>query len=121
MVRILGTILQKKKNISIALTAIFGIGLTTAQQILVKANISSTKKVSELTDSEVFTIRNVLEQNAYKTGGELKQIINLNVKHLISINCYRGKRHLKGLPVNGQRTRTNSRTIRKLALYKAKN
>jgi small subunit ribosomal protein S13 len=121
MVRILGVILQKHKKINIALTAIFGIGLAIAKQILIQANINPNLKVSELSDTDVFAIRKILENNTYKIGGELKQFIKLNIKHLIMINSYKGKRHLKGLPVNGQRTRTNSRTTRKLVAYNSKN
>lgn len=114
MARILGIILNKKKKIYIALTSIFGIGISRAKTILEKANINIDLKVSQLTETQIFEIRTIIEKEDFKLTGELKHSITLNIQHLININSYKGKRHLKGLPVHGQRTRTNSRTTRKL-------
>jgi len=90
------------------LTYIFGIGRTTAKEILRKANVPETKKVSEWTDEEVARIRSVIDE--YKVEGQLRSEIQMNIKRLMDIVCYRGLRHRRGLPVRGQRTRTNART-----------
>lgn len=113
MVRILGTNLANKKKIYIALTSIYGIGIPTSFDLLKKLNIDPNCKVSELTESNVSSLRDLLETAELKLEGDLKRIINANIRRLIDINCYRGRRHLKGLPVRGQRTRTNNRTSRK--------
>ena len=115
MIRILGTNLEKKKKIFIALTSIYGIGLSRSFNILKELNIDSKKKVENLTESEAIYLRNFLEEgNNFKLEGNLRRYINQNINHLIEINSYRGRRHLKNLPVRGQRTRTNNRTVRKL-------
>jgi small subunit ribosomal protein S13 len=116
MIRILGNILSKNKKIYIALTTIYGIGEFLAKTILKQININSNTKVSNLTNNNIFELHFILEKNKYKLLGELKHFITLNIQHLININTYKGKRFLKGLPVQGQRTRTNSRTSRKLNL-----
>ena len=113
MVRILGNNLLNHKKIDIALTSIYGIGLISAKKILNELKINNNLKVSELTDNDISRLRYFLETKDLNLEGKLKKMINLNIKRLILINCYRGKRHLKGLPTRGQRTRTNSRTSRK--------
>ncbi|HLX93521.1 MAG TPA: 30S ribosomal protein S13 [Puia sp.] len=109
MARIAGVDLPKNKRGEIGLTYIFGIGRSTAQYILHKAGINFDKKVSEWNDDELSTIRNIIT-NELKVEGALRSEVQLNIKRLLDIACYRGLRHRKGLPVRGQRTRTNSRT-----------
>jgi small subunit ribosomal protein S13 len=108
MARIAGIDLPKQKRGEIGLTYIFGIGRSTAQYILDKAGISYDKKVNEWNDDEQTAIRNVIS-NEFKTEGALRSETQMNIKRLLDIACYRGLRHRKGLPVRGQRTRTNSR------------
>jgi small subunit ribosomal protein S13 len=107
--RIAGIDLPKKKRAEVGLTYIFGIGRTTARAILGKAGIDVNKKVQELTDDEVSKIRSIITSD-YKVEGSLRSEVQMNLKRLMDIGCYRGLRHRKGLPVRGQRTRTNSRT-----------
>ena len=109
MARIAGIDLPKNKRGEIGLTYIFGIGRSTAQYILNKAGISVDKKVNEWNDDEQTAIRNVIN-NEFKTEGALRSEVQMNIKRLLDIACYRGLRHRKGLPLRGQRTRTNSRT-----------
>jgi len=109
MARIAGIDLPKNKRGEIGLTYIFGIGRSTAQYILDKAGISYDKKVNEWNDDEQTAIRNVIN-NEFKTEGALRSEVQMNIKRLLDIACYRGLRHRKGLPLRGQRTRTNSRT-----------
>jgi len=109
MARIAGIDLPKNKRGEIGLTYIFGIGRSTAQYILNKAGISVDKKVNEWNDDEQTAIRNVIN-NEFKTEGALRSEVQMNIKRLLDIACYRGLRHRKGLPVRGQRTKTNSRT-----------
>ncbi|MBL8008824.1 MAG: 30S ribosomal protein S13 [Ignavibacteria bacterium] len=109
MARIAGVDLPKNKRIVIGLTSIFGIGVSSAQRILAKVGISEDKKVSQLTDDEVNHIRNEIS-NEIKVEGALKSEVAMNIKRLMDIGTYRGKRHRKGLPLRGQRTRTNART-----------
>ena len=116
MITILETLLNPNKKIYIALTAIYGIGKKTSQKILKILNINPYFKTSELSEKNLFEIRNYLEENNYKLPNELKSLIKLNIQHLININSYKGQRHLKGLPVHGQRTRTNSKTSKKLKI-----
>lgn len=120
MVRILGTNLVNKKKISIALTSIYGIGRPTSKKILQKLKINPDSKVAELTEQNVSQLRDFLESDKLKLEGNLRRFIKMNITRLIEINSFRGKRHLKGLPVRGQRTRTNSRTSRKQTSYKGK-
>jgi small subunit ribosomal protein S13 len=110
-------IYQIKKKIYIALTQIYGIGVSKALKILKKLEINSNKKVANLNEKEISTLRDTLEFEIVNFEGNLKRQIALNIKHLIDINCIRGKRHLKGLPVRGQRTRTNSRTARRKNIF----
>ncbi len=109
MARIAGIDLPKNKRGEIGLTYIYGIGRSTAQYILEKANIDFDKKVSEWNDEEQAAIRNIITSEI-KTEGALRSEVQTNIKRLLDIACYRGLRHRKGLPVRGQRTRTNSRT-----------
>ena len=108
MARIAGIDLPKNKRGEIGLTYIYGIGLSTARYILNKAAINHSKKVNEWNDDEQTAIRNVIN-NEFKTEGALRSETQMNIKRLLDIACYRGLRHRKGLPVRGQRTRTNSR------------
>jgi small subunit ribosomal protein S13 len=107
--RIAGVDLPKNKRSEIGLTYIYGIGRSTALAILEKAKIDRTKRVADLNDEEVAAIRSVIQSDC-KVEGALRSENQLNVKRLMDIGCYRGLRHRKGLPVRGQRTRTNSRT-----------
>lgn len=109
MARIAGVDIPDKKRGEISLTYIFGIGRSSAKQILSKAGISWDKKVSEWTDEESSAIRTIIA-NEYRVEGVLKSEVQLNIKRLMDIGCYRGLRHRKGLPVRGQRTKNNSRT-----------
>ena len=109
MARIAGVDLPKNKRGEIGLTYIFGIGRSTAQYILGKAEISFDKKVHEWNDDELNSIRNIIT-NEFKVEGQLRSEVQMSIKRLLDIACYRGLRHRKGLPVRGQRTRTNSRT-----------
>ena len=120
MVRILGNNLSNKKQIYIALTCIYGIGIPSSKRILLKLNIDPTTKVSELNEANISNLRDFLETEEFKVEGDLKRLISLNIKRLIDINSFRGRRHLKGLPVRGQRTRTNNRTSRKQSLFTRK-
>lgn len=109
MARIAGIDLPKQKRGVIGLTYIYGIGPSTAKYILDKANIDLSKKVNEWNDEEQTAIRNIIS-GEFKTEGALRSETQMNIKRLLDIACYRGLRHRKGLPVRGQRTRTNSRT-----------
>jgi len=120
MVRILGNNLSNKKKIYIALTCIYGIGIPTSKKLLKQLDISEDIKVSDLNESNISALRDILETEEYKLEGDLKRLISLNIKRLIDINSFRGRRHLKGLPVRGQRTRTNNRTSRKVGLFTRK-
>ncbi|WP_143307713.1 30S ribosomal protein S13 [Chitinophaga vietnamensis] len=109
MARIAGIDLPKNKRGEIGLTYIFGIGRSTAQYILNKAEIDFNKKVKDWNDDEQAAIRNIIN-GEFKVEGQLRSEVQMNIKRLLDIACYRGLRHRKGLPVRGQRTRTNSRT-----------
>jgi small subunit ribosomal protein S13 len=109
MARIAGIDIPKNKRGVIGLTYIYGIGRSTAAEILDRSGISHEKKVSEWNDDELALIRNYITENL-KTEGELRSETQLNIKRLMDIGCYRGQRHRKGLPVRGQKTRTNART-----------
>ena len=109
MARIAGVDLPKNKRGEIGLTYIYGIGPATARYILDKSGISYDKKVHQWDDNELSAIRNVIT-NELKVEGALRSDVQMNIKRLLDIACYRGLRHRKGLPVRGQRTRTNSRT-----------
>lgn len=109
MARISGVDLPKNKRGAIGLTYIFGIGRTVAMEILTKAGIDPDKKVNDWTDDEIVQIRRVIGDD-YKVEGALRAEVQMNIKRLMDIGCYRGLRHRKGLPLRGQRTRTNART-----------
>lgn len=111
MARIAGVDLPRRKRIDIALTYIFGVGRSRAQEIAEKAGIEGSTKVQELTEEEVRSIRSVID-NDYQVEGDLRREVQMNIKRLKDLGCYRGLRHRKGLPVRGQRTRTNARTRR---------
>ena len=120
MVRILGNNLSNKKKVYIALTAIYGIGISTSKKILDQLQIDPNLKVSELDEGNISAIRDILETDEFQLEGDLKRLVSLNIKRLIDINSVRGRKHLKGLPVRGQRTRTNNRTSRRLGLFSRK-
>lgn len=109
MARVAGIDLPKNKRIETALTYIFGIGLSSAKKILEKTGVDPDKRVKDLSHDEVSKIREVIDHE-YKVEGELRKEIAMNIKRLIDIGCYRGMRHIQGLPVRGQRTRTNARS-----------
>lgn len=122
MARIAGVDLPRNKRIEIAMTYIFGIGRARAQEVLDKAGVSREKRTSDLDDNDVRRIRDVLE-NDYKVEGDLRREINMNIKRLMDLGCYRGLRHRRSLPVRGQRTSTNARTRkgpRRMAVKKKK-
>jgi small subunit ribosomal protein S13 len=107
--RIAGVDLPKNKRTEIGLTYIYGIGVNTAKEIVEKAKVDGNKRVGELNEDEVAALRTII-QSDYKVEGALRSEYQLSIKRLMDIGCYRGLRHRKGLPVRGQRTRTNSRT-----------
>jgi small subunit ribosomal protein S13 len=109
MARIAGVDLPRRKHLVYALPYLYGIGRTLAKQICAKAKIPETRRVEELSDAEVKSIRDILDAD-YKVEGDLRREVQLNIKRLMDLGCYRGLRHRRGLPVNGQRTHTNSRT-----------
>jgi small subunit ribosomal protein S13 len=109
MARIAGIDLPKNKRGEIGLTYIFGIGNSTARYILEKAGIDYSKKVNQWNDDELNAIRNIIT-NEFKVEGQLRSEVQMSIKRLLDIACYRGLRHRKGLPVRGQRTKTNART-----------
>ena len=109
MARISGVDIPNQKRVEIALTYIYGIGLTSSQKILAKTGIDPDKRAKDLTEDEISKLRDEIENN-YKVEGELRREVGLNIKRLVEIKCYRGIRHRKGLPVRGQRTKTNART-----------
>ena len=109
MARIAGVDLPRDKRVEIGLTYIFGIGLSSSQEILAKTGINPDTRVRDLTEDEVQKIREVIGSD-YKVEGDLRREEALNIKRLIEINSYRGKRHRMGLPLRGQRTKTNART-----------
>jgi small subunit ribosomal protein S13 len=109
MARIAGVDLPKAKRVEIGLTYIYGIGVSSSRKILAEAGISPDTRVKDLTEDEVGKIRAVIDKQ-FTVEGDLKREVNLNIKRLVEIGCYRGIRHRKGLPVRGQRTKTNART-----------
>jgi small subunit ribosomal protein S13 len=110
MARIAGVDLPKEKRIEIALTYIYGIGLALSKRILAKANVNPDVRVKNLKDDEAARIQNILNADNVKVEGDLRREISMNIKRLIDIGTFRGSRHRKGLPVRGQRTKTNART-----------
>ncbi len=109
MARIAGVDLPKNKRVEIGLTYIYGVGRSTARQILSELNIDFNIKTDQLSESEINTIRRMID-GKYKVEGELRSEVSMNIKRLMDLGCYRGLRHRKSLPVNGQRTKTNART-----------
>ncbi|MBQ7343873.1 MAG: 30S ribosomal protein S13 [Clostridia bacterium] len=109
MARIAGVDIPNNKRIEIALTYIYGIGLKSSQDILAKTGVNPDTRAKDLTEAEVASLRDEIEAN-YNVEGDLRREVALNIKSLVEINCYRGIRHRKGLPVRGQRTKTNART-----------
>ncbi|MFV9927953.1 MAG: 30S ribosomal protein S13 [Candidatus Midichloria sp.] len=109
MARIAGVNIPTNKKVGVALTYIYGIGDLSASKICQQASIDSNKRVHELTDDEIIKLREVIDSN-YKVEGDLRREISTNIKNLIDIKCYRGTRHIRRLPVRGQRTHTNART-----------
>ncbi|CAG7590035.1 30S ribosomal protein S13, partial [Hyalomma marginatum] len=107
--RIAGVNIPTNKKVGVALTYIYGIGDLSASKICQQASIDSNKRVHELTDDEIIKLREVIDSN-YKVEGDLRREISTNIKNLIDIKCYRGTRHIRRLPVRGQRTHTNART-----------
>ena len=109
MARIAGVDIPNNKRVEIALTYIYGIGRKSANDILVKTGINPDTRAKDLTEDEVAKLRDEIEKS-YTVEGDLRREVSLNIKNMIEINCYRGIRHRKGLPVRGQRTKTNART-----------
>ena len=109
MARIAGVDLPREKRVEIGLTYIYGIGRTSSNKILEEAGINPDIRVKDLTDEQVNSIRKIIDEK-YKIEGDLRREVALNIKRLTEIGCYRGLRHRRGLPVRGQRTKTNART-----------
>lgn len=109
MARIAGVDIPNQKRVEIALTYIYGIGQTSAKAILAKTGINPDTRAKDLTEAEVAKLRDEIEAH-YTVEGDLRRDVALNIKNMVEINCYRGIRHRKGLPVRGQRTKTNART-----------
>ena len=109
MARIAGVELPRGKRMEIALTYIYGIGRTTAAKILNKAGIDFDKRTDSLTDEDIRALRKIIDSEC-KVEGDLRREVSMNIKRLMDLGCYRGLRHRRGLPVNGQRTKTNART-----------
>ena len=109
MARIAGVDIPNQKRVEIALTYIYGIGQTSAKEILAKTGINPDTRAKDLTEAEVAKLRDEIEAN-YTVEGDLRRDVALNIKNMVEINCYRGIRHRKGMPVRGQRTKTNART-----------
>ena len=108
MARIAGVDLPKEKRVEIGLTYVYGIGRTSSNKILAQAGVNPDTRVKDLTDEQVNSIRKAMD--GYKVEGDLRREVALNIKRLTEIGCYRGTRHRRGLPVRGQRTKTNART-----------
>ncbi len=111
MARIAGVDIPRDKRVEVSLTYIFGIGPTSAKQIVAKNNIDPDTRVRNLTEDEVNHLRETIDKE-YTVEGDLRRAVSMNIKRLVEIKCYRGIRHQRGLPVHGQRTRTNGRTRR---------
>lgn len=109
MARIAGVDIPNEKRVVVSLTYIYGIGHSSAEKICEKAGVDQNIRVKDLSEDQSIAIRNIIE-NQYKVEGELRSEVGFNIKRLMDINCYRGRRHKSGLPVRGQRTHTNART-----------
>lgn len=111
MARIAGVDLPREKRVEAALPYIYGIGLKTSQDLLARSGVNPDTRVKDLTDDEVNKLREIIEKEM-RVEGDLRREVSLNIKRLMDIGCYRGLRHRRGMPVRGQRTRTNARTRR---------
>jgi small subunit ribosomal protein S13 len=111
MARIAGVDLPREKRVEIGLTYIYGIGRTTSNDILLQAGVDPDTRVRDLAEDEVVRLRDIISRN-YRVEGDLRREVSSNIKRLLEIGCYRGLRHRRGLPVRGQRTKTNARTKR---------
>lgn len=111
MARISGIDLPKNKVVEIGLTSIYGIGRSASKKILAEAGIDLSKRIKDLTDEDEAKIRAIIERD-HAVEGDLRKEVSLNIKRLMEINCYRGQRHKRKLPVRGQRTKTNARTVK---------
>ena len=109
MARIAGVDLPREKRVEVGLTYIYGIGLTTSQKMIAEIGINPDTRIKDLSETEISKLRDYIEHHL-KVEGDLRREVSLNVKRLMEIGCYRGVRHRKGLPVRGQRTKTNART-----------
>ncbi|WP_447973039.1 30S ribosomal protein S13 [Nitrospira sp. Kam-Ns4a] len=121
MARIAGVDLPREKRVDVGLTYIYGIGRATAAQIIRKAGVNGATRVKDLTEEEIIKLREIIERD-YKVEGDLRKEVSMSIKRLVDTGTYRGLRHRKGLPVRGQRTRTNARTRkgRRAAIGKAR-
>ncbi|MCY7324133.1 MAG: 30S ribosomal protein S13 [Phormidesmis sp. CAN_BIN36] len=111
MARIAGVDLPRDKRVEIGLTYIYGIGLTRAKEVIAKTGVNPDIRVKDLSEADVSSLREAVE-SSYQVEGDLRRVVNMNIKRLMDIGTYRGRRHRLGLPVRGQRTRTNARTRR---------
>jgi small subunit ribosomal protein S13 len=111
MARIAGVDLPRNKRVEVGLTYIYGIGRSTSEQVLGRTGIDPDKRIKDLTEAEVTALRDIIERD-YRVEGDLRREVQMNIKRLMEIGCYRGIRHRRNLPVRGQRTRTNARTKR---------
>jgi len=112
MLRIVGINIPENKRIEVALTYIYGVGPTLSKNILTKAGIDFNIRTKDLNDNQIAKLRELIEGGQYKIEGDLRREKMMNIKRLKEIGCYRGTRHIKGLPVRGQNTKTNNRTVR---------
>ena len=112
MARIAGVDIPNDKLVEYSLTYIHGIGISTAKKIVAEDKVDPTKRVKDLSEQEITAIRNTIANGNYKVEGDLRREVNLNIKRLMEIGCYRGNRHKKNLPCRGQRTKTNARTCK---------
>jgi small subunit ribosomal protein S13 len=111
MARIAGVDLPRNKRVEVGLTYIYGVGRSTSEQVLNRIGIDPDKRVKDLTEAEVTALRDIIERD-FRVEGDLRREVQMNIKRLMEIGCYRGIRHRRNLPVRGQRTRTNARTKR---------
>ena len=110
MARIAGIDIPRDKRVEVSLRTVFGIGPTLARKVLAQAQVNLDTRVRDLTEEEVNRINSIIQNSEFKVEGDLRREIQMNIKRLMDIGCYRGLRHIRGLPVRGQRTRTNART-----------
>jgi len=110
LARIAGIDIPRDKRVEVSLRTVFGIGPTLARKVLAQAQVNLDTRVRDLTEEEVNRINSIIQNSEFKVEGDLRREIQMNIKRLMDIGCYRGLRHIRGLPVRGQRTRTNART-----------